>query len=1041
MPSKITVEQFHKVLELSGVLSTEQVGNALKQLAEQDIPCDDADSIAKGLVELNLLTPWQANRLLRGKHKGYELGKYRLLSRIGAGAMGAVYLAEHVVMRRRCAIKVLPSSRVGDASYLQRFIREAQAVAALNHPNIVRAYDVDHEIDGDREIHYLTMEFIDGADAQVVVAKGGPLDFVAAVDIVRQAAEGLSHAHAAGMVHRDIKPSNLLVDKQGVVKILDLGLAKAYADESEASVTMAHNETVLGTADYLSPEQALNSHDADYRSDIYSLGCTLYCLLTGHPPFNKGSVAQRLAAHQAKPPPRIQDERPETPEDLTAIVDKAMAKEMDDRYQSAKEMSEVLSEWLLKHAGAEWKQQHLARVAAGLESSLRAGGADTMASRAADESSLRDLSEPAVGIDLGTTFSVIAVLDKEGKPSTIPSEDGEGTTPSVVFFDDAAPLVGKEAVRAAEFEPDRVAMFAKRDVGESHFHKPICGEKLPPEVIESLVLRKLKEDASQTLGEFKKAVITVPAYFNEPRRKATQDAGRLAGLKVLDIINEPTAAAIAYGVQQGFVSLEGAAQKREVILVYDLGGGTFDVTLMEIDGSHFSAMATAGDVYLGGMDWDQRIADHVVEQFKAEHGIDLKDDSDAMERLLPIAADTKKSLSVRDSATLHFAHEGKRLRIRLARDQFEAMSADLLDRTRSTVNKLLREAKITWKEVTRLLLVGGSSRMPMVQKMLEKESGLVVDRSLNPDEAVAHGAAIYAGILLKKGIPAIEGISVRNVNSHALGILGVDPQTKRQRRKIMIPRNSKLPTKRSCAFPTNKPGQKSVLVSVVEGGTDSGANATKIGKCVVTDLPPDLPKNTPVKVVFQYAANGRLKVEAELPTIGKKAALTIQRASGLNDEELKEWKSRIREGRLLSASSIATSAPAAAPMVMTEIVETEHAEDELDLTVESEVFESESYVSEVHESAIEEDDELDLTLGEDDEIDELEPDDGVDKIELDGDGEALEPDEEIDELEPDDDDGLMPDMGDDEFGLVADDDVMGFIEDDGEDDSDLKELE
>ena len=256
--------------------------------------------------------------------------------------------------------------------------------------------------------------------------------------------------------------------------------------------------------------------------------------------------------------------------------------------------------------------------------------------------------ELAVGIDLGTTFSVLAHLDADGRPRTIVNEEGELITPSAVFFDRDAPIVGREALRAGELEPQRLARFAKREVGQRQFGKSICGRVFPPEIIESLVLAKLKQDAGLKLGAFRKAVVTVPAYFNEPRRKATQDAGRLAGLEVIDIINEPTAAAIAYGWEQRFLAADlsaGTAPKR--VLVYDLGGGTFDVTLMEIDGADFRAVAIAGDVYLGGMDWDQRVAGHVADSFRKEHGIELRDEPGQWECLMQAACDAKHALSTR----------------------------------------------------------------------------------------------------------------------------------------------------------------------------------------------------------------------------------------------------------------------------------------------------------------------------------------------------------------------------------------------------------
>ena len=514
------------------------------------------------------------------------------------------------------------------------------------------------------------------------------------------------------------------------------------------------------------------------------------------------------------------------------------------------------------------------------------------------------MADLPVGIDLGTTFSVIAHLDSEGRPWTVQNAEGDLITPSAVFFDTSGPIVGKEAVKAVEFEPDRVARFAKRDMGNKAFEKPICGNALPPEVIQALILKKLKDDAELKLGPFSKAVITVPAYFNEPRRKATQDAGRLAGLEVLDIINEPTAAAIAFGVQQGFLTPKGESRQRETILVYDLGGGTFDVTLMEIDGQQYTAVATAGDVYLGGIEWDMRIVDFVEEKFKEKFDVDLREDEQAFQSLISECEDAKHALSARPEVNIQFAHDGNRLRVPLSRDQFEAMTDDLLDRTTITVQKVMREAGRDWSELTRLLLVGGSTRMPMIGQILQSESGLAADRSLSADEAVAHGAAIYAGLLMGNENLPRKGMSVTNVNSHDLGVLGVEPGTGMRRRKVLIPRNTPLPTVGAGTFVTQKVGQANVKVTVIEGGDATGAHATHIGKCVVTDLPPDLPARTPVKVAFNYSANGRLTVGASLPGAGRHANTTIQRSSGLADGMLDQWKQRIEAGELLAEEAL-----------------------------------------------------------------------------------------------------------------------------------------
>ena len=504
-------------------------------------------------------------------------------------------------------------------------------------------------------------------------------------------------------------------------------------------------------------------------------------------------------------------------------------------------------------------------------------------------------TELAAGIDLGTTFSVVAHIDANGRPWTVMNSEGDLTTPSVVFFDKKSVVVGKEAVKVAEYEPERIAQFVKRDMGRDKFRKQIRGEELPPEVVQALILKKLKEDTELKLGALSKVVITVRAYFNEPMRQATQVAGKIAGLEVLDIINEPTAAAISFGVQQGFLNTSGESTAKETILVYDLGGGTFDATIMTIEGQNYKALATLGDVYLGGIDWDRRIVDHIAESFKEEHDVDPRDDPAGLQTLLQEAEDAKHALSAREETTIRYAFNGQRVAVTLTRSEFETMTGDLLDRTMMTLRKLLREVKLEWKDITRLLLVGGSSRMPMIHEMLESESGLAVDRSLSPDEAVAHGAAIYASLLLGSPEAQKMGMSVSNVNSHDLGVLGVEASTGMKRRQIMIPRNTALPATGVRKFKTFKENQRSVAVNVVEGGDASGNNATQIGKCVVKDLP-NLPAKTPVEVIFKYSENGMLTVAAWLPTIKKKAALEIERSSGLPGAQLTAWADRVQQG-------------------------------------------------------------------------------------------------------------------------------------------------
>lgn len=502
-------------------------------------------------------------------------------------------------------------------------------------------------------------------------------------------------------------------------------------------------------------------------------------------------------------------------------------------------------------------------------------------------------TDHAVGIDLGTTNSAVAFVDATGRPETIRSAEGGLTTPSVVFFDESVPIVGEEAMEAGLDAPEWMARFAKRDIGEIAYRKSFGDQSLPPEVLQALVLRKLKRDAELRLGSIEKAIVTVPAFFNEPCRKATQDAGRLAGLDVIDIINEPTAAAICYGVQQGFLDQTAASKKAERVLVYDLGGGTFDVTVMEINGRDYHTIATNGDVYLGGIDWDRRIVEHLAEVWSDQLGPDALADPIIEQELLRKANQLKHSLTLRESVAVNYSCRGKRLKTELDRPTFLQITDDLLERTVMTIELVLDEASLQWNDLSRLILVGGSTRMPMIHDELSRISGLELDRSLSPDEAVAHGAAIYAGIRLGQDCDSFSGISVTNVNSHDLGVLAKDPKTGKPRRQVMIKRNTTLPASKQVRFRTHQDSQKNVKVEVVEGGDDSGNNATAIGKCIVDHLPDDTPKGTFVDVQFDYGQDGRLTVSARIPEFKKAAELTMNRSAGMSTDDFSLWRTKI----------------------------------------------------------------------------------------------------------------------------------------------------
>jgi serine/threonine protein kinase len=457
--SKLSLDKFIELLGRSQLVEEDRlsalVGEWKSQASTSQL--DDAQSLAQHLTATGILTAWQCHKLLEGRHRGFYLGKYKLLDHLGTGGMSSVYLAEHVLMHRRVAIKVLPQNRVSDSSYLARFHFEAQAAAALDHSNIVRVYDLDN----DGRIHYLVMEYTEGTDLDALVSRHGPLDFHAAAEYIAQTATGLEHAHQCGLVHRDIKPANLLVDLKGTVKILDMGLAK-FTAETRPAPNFAKDEHVLGTADYLAPEQAVNSQTVDHRADIYSLGCTFYFLLTGHPPFAEGTSLERMTAHQHRAAPSILLERPDAPPEIVAICRRMMEKQPANRYQTAAEVEQALSAWLAGEAafGRVPKGLHLASV--GILSSLEARNrgrshVDLVSGSASD---LRELSkEPP---DTRSLFSGLQDTDPNLQPATIripkqpsvPRSDSTAAPPgSDVLPRTIAKARGSDTVLAAVVPP------------------------------------------------------------------------------------------------------------------------------------------------------------------------------------------------------------------------------------------------------------------------------------------------------------------------------------------------------------------------------------------------------------------------------------------------------------------------------------------------------------------------------------------------------------------------------------------------------------
>ncbi len=504
-----------------------------------------------------------------------------------------------------------------------------------------------------------------------------------------------------------------------------------------------------------------------------------------------------------------------------------------------------------------------------------------------------------VGIDLGTTFSSIAQLDDQGTPVSIPNDDDEVETPSlVVLVEGGHVLVGPSRMRAAMEEPDHVIERIKRHMGESKYQRTFDGKPITPEFVSALILKKLRQDTEKRLGKISNAVITVPYYFNDARRKATQDAGRIAGLHVIDIINEPTAATLTYAWQRGELGAAGPSHDQpRTALVYDLGGGTFDVTVVRYTPTHFRVLATDGDVHLGGVDWNDRLMNHVAEEFKARHGVDFRESPSAVQMILNDCEQAKLELSEGPQTSITCRHAGKALSVSVTREQFETMTADLLQRTADTTELVLKEAGITPEQIDAVVMVGGSTLMPQVPRMLETLTGQKPHDEISPHTAVAQGAAIHAAILeakyrgqqselAEKVRKMLATVKQENVNSHGLGILATNPRTDKEINHVMIPKNTRLPFEVQQTFKTKHEKQQRVSIQVIEGDAPDPAACSLLGKCKITDLPADLAKGSPIEVTYAFDDAGRITVRAEDKTTGREASIEIERRGGLDDQQI-----------------------------------------------------------------------------------------------------------------------------------------------------------
>ncbi len=809
---------------------------------------------------------------------GRRLGRYELESSLGKGGMAEVFQATDTALGRQVAVKVVLPAFAQQPEFVERFLREARLVAGLEHPHILPVYDVG-EAGG---LPYLVMPMIPGGTLLARMKRGLTAPPIAA-GWVAQIAGALDTAHDAGVLHRDVKPHNVLLGKDERPLLADFGIAKM----ADSSTRLTHTGAVVGTPIYMAPEIA-QGREATRSSDLYALAVLAFELLTGSPPYDGDSPLAVMHQHVHGVIPRASERNPRLPRAIDAVFEWGLAKDANRRAPCCADFAQGLVD-----AVAVLDEPVASTGTAPATPTAVSGGSPVAAGL-------------VLGIDLGTTNSCVAVFEGTA-PRVLANREGSRTTPSVVAFSESGErFVGVAARRQAISNPQATVSAAKRLIGRKAADPELAkarallpyditpsengdvkisvrGQVLSPEEISAAVLGEVRSYAEEALGRsVREAVVTVPAYFNDAQRQATKDAGVIAGLDVIRILNEPTAAALAYGLDR---------KKAQHVAVFDLGGGTFDVSVLEQSGGVFEVKATSGDTFLGGEDFDQRVMEWLLSEFEAEHGADLRADRMALQRLKEASESAKCELSFVEqtsiklpflatgpSGALHFERV-------LTRIKLEELVEDLIARTEAPCLDALREADLRADQIDEVLLVGGQTRMPRIHSHVERIFGKPPCREINPDEVVAIGAAVQGAAL--KG--EVQDVLLLDVTPLSLGV-----ETHGGYFTKLIERNSTIPTRSTEIFTTVSDGQDSVEIHVLQGEMPMSKNNKSLGRFTLLGIPPG-PRATPqIEVTFAIDSDGIVDVTAKDLSSGKSHGIKITPAGGLAPIEVERLAGQMK---------------------------------------------------------------------------------------------------------------------------------------------------
>lgn len=815
------------------------------------------------------------------------LGDYLLIEKIGAGGMGEVFRAEHHIMHRQVALKILPTSLSSNQSLVDRFYAEVRAVARLMHPNIVTAFDAGQH----QGIHFLVMELIEGDVLSKRVSEQGPLSANDAIEVLRQAATALDYAHRLGIIHRDIKPSNMMLNRQGVLKILDFGLAQI----GEAVETKSTTSKLIGTVEFMSPEQISRPDAVDHRSDLYSLGATLFYLLTGRMMFT-GEPMQIAQAQVRQQPPPLYEVRPDIDLRIDAIFQKLIAKNPDERLRSGRELIENLERLNLvtAHGSAQSAAAKILLPKLATENPTNPGTVITRMTKSA----------AAFAIDLGMMNSSAAIFDKTEGPKLVPLSGGKELLRNMIWSHENQIYLGADAIARRQVAPEKVYHGLQRWLGLPFLDRPFCGRIVPPEVPVAVLLKYLAGAAATLQNAATHAVVTVPACYDQLRRYSVVNACKIAGIQVLQLLDRPMAAALTWlDISSKLNSPERPRDAEQNWLIIHAGASGIEVSVAAIRGLEIRSLATVGDWLRGTYRWQHLLAEHLCQQFQKKYGQDIRQDLLAATRLQRTVELSLDRLATAPKVDIRFEFQQKSIQCTLSRRDMLAIAEEPCLMLKHYVEHALKQSGIDPFDIDQVLWMGSLARFDELRAMIERFLSHNPTSSIQSKADLAIGAAIQSQHMM----PTIQAPTVlpRVVTSasYDLGLLFRDAQAGKMVPRVLAPKGSALPfaIQRNMRPP---PGvDLPPLVQIIEGTNQGDSTWHKLGQIDLKAAFPNRPSRDPCQLRMQIDESGLWSGSVTWTNGQQSVPIPVTSESPMTNEQAERWKSWLETILLCTPSS------------------------------------------------------------------------------------------------------------------------------------------